>query len=219
MSNKHILVGDMALKLCYNVSNIGTKNIELESTDRDELVNIVDRFVTSSGDNFNIEKGLNEDLITINVKYVKPSVGYEDYFGWTVLKVHVKYKDKINKDALRNINGVLTYDKKYLAIIEFEDAVKSSMLSKVFFTAILLNKRVSQEKMKKTLQALNRLSIKFYIDGKLEDETNPYSNTRAAKIFGTAIFLNNENSKENVEMLVKAFDDIKLEYGVANFNK
>ena len=218
MSNKHILVGDMALKLCYNVSNIGTKNIELESTDRDELVNIVDRFVTSSGDNFNIEKGLNEDLITINVKYENPNRGYiEDYFSWTEFKVHVKYKDKINKDALRNVNGVLTYDKKYLAIVEFEEAVRGSILNKVFCIAILFNNRVSKEKMEKVMKLLNDTNMKYYLDKDLGDETNPYCNTRASKIFSSAVFLSRDNSKEDIGKTLEALKGIKVNYKVAIF--
>lgn len=219
MSNKHMLVGDMALKLCYNVSNISTKNIELESTDKDELINIVDRFVNSRGDNCNIKKGLNEDLITINVKYDKPEHGYYygDTFGWTQFKVHVKYKDKINKDELQNINGVLTYDKKYLAILEFEEAVRGSILNKIFCIAILFNNRVSKEKMEKVMKLLNDTNMKYYLDKDLGDETNPYCNTRASKIFGSAIFLSRDNSKEDIGKTLEALKGIKVNYMVAFF--
>lgn len=92
MSNKHILVGDMALKLCYNVSNISTKDIELEST-----------------------------------------------------------------------------------------------------------------------------NMKYYLDKDLGDETNPYCNTRASKIFGSAIFLSRDNSKEDIGKTLEALKGIKVNYMVAIF--
>ena len=218
-----VLVGDMAWKLCYKASKINNKNIVLESTNRDEILNIIDKFVKSNEYKVDIEKGLNEDLITISVRYEKPNgkiIGYYvDLYDWTQFIVLVKYKDKINKNALRNINGVLTYDKKYLALIEFEEAVKCSVLNKLFCTAILLNKRVNKEKTDKIMKILNETGIKYHVDKNLSDETNPYSNTRIHKVFGLAIFLNIENNRENIEKLVKAFDDINIEYGIANFNK
>ncbi len=134
-SSKYILKGGTSLMECYGLSRF-SEDIDLDSTDKETIDQIVAEYANSRGYTYRIAKN------TDTVKRFMLDYGGKNEFGDKPLKIEISYRRKnIPDQEVTNINNIAVYTLDNIATMKANEYASRDKIRDLYDIVFLINEK------------------------------------------------------------------------------